>query len=102
MIGSVRLKSKSWAFSIASAIEGGAKAAIRARDFTVAEESDRALLRRSEEEESDLGIWGSFANLGMLTTRLGWFEERKIKGLEEAIIELAMATLSFREMRMSN
>ncbi|KAF3484602.1 hypothetical protein F2Q69_00057825 [Brassica cretica] len=37
---------------MASAIDGGANAAIRARDLTVAEESDRALLRRV-----DLGIW---------------------------------------------
>ncbi|KAG7534581.1 hypothetical protein ISN45_Aa08g021190 [Arabidopsis thaliana x Arabidopsis arenosa] len=76
MIGSVRLKSKSCAFSIASAIDGGAKAAIRARDLAVA-------------DERDLGIWGSLANLG-IWTRLGcWLEEREIRGLEEAIIELA-------------
>jgi hypothetical protein len=42
MIGSVRLKSKSCAFSIASAIDGGAKAAIKAKDLAVAEESKRA------------------------------------------------------------
>lgn len=65
MIGSVRLKSKSCAFSIASAIEGGARAAIKARDFTVAEEKDRALLLR--EEEMGLGIWGSLMDLGRLT-----------------------------------
>lgn len=62
------MKSKSCAFSIASAIEGGARAAIKARDFTVAEEKDRALLRRSEEEEMGLGIWGSLAGRW---TRLG-------------------------------
>ena len=69
MIGSVRLKSKSWAFSIASAMEGGARAAIKARDFTVAEEKDRALLLREEEEEEEmgLGIWGSLMDLGRLT-----------------------------------
>ena len=70
MIGSVRLKSKSWAFSIASAMEGGARAAIKARDLTVAEEKDRALLLREEEEEEEemgLGIWGSLMDLGRLT-----------------------------------
>lgn len=68
MIGSVRLKSKSCAFSIASAIEGGARAAIKARDFTVAEDKDRALLlREEEEEEMGLGIWGSLMDLGRLT-----------------------------------
>lgn len=69
MIGSVRLKSKSWAFSIASAMEGGARAAIKARDFTVAEEKDRALLLREDEEEEEmgLGIWGSLMDLGRLT-----------------------------------
>lgn len=59
------MKSKSCAFSIASAMEGGARAAIKARDFTVAEEKDRALLLR--EEEMGLGIWGSLMDLGRLT-----------------------------------
>lgn len=66
MIGSVKLKSKSCAFSIASAMEGGAKAAIKARDFTVAEEKDRAFVLSEEEEEMGLGIWGSLASLGRL------------------------------------
>ncbi|KAF3598021.1 hypothetical protein DY000_02027752 [Brassica cretica] len=58
---------------MASAIDGGANAAIRASDLTVAEESDRALLRRV-----DLGIWGSVGSW----TRLGWLEEeREISGL---------------------
>lgn len=57
----------------------------------MADESDRVLLRRSVEEVSDLGIWGSLANLGIWTRC--WLEEREIRGLEEAIIELAaMAT----------
>lgn len=46
-------------------MEGGARAAIKARDFTVAEEKDRALLLR--EEEMGLGIWGSLMDLGRLT-----------------------------------
>jgi hypothetical protein len=89
MIGSVRLKSKSCAFSIASAIDGGAKAAIKAKDLAVAEESDSALLRRSVEEVRDLGIWGSLANLGIWTRFGCWLDDREIRGLEEAIIELA-------------
>jgi len=50
-------------------MEGGARAAIKARDFTVAEEKDRALLLREEEEEEEmgLGIWGSLMDLGRLT-----------------------------------
>lgn len=51
-------------------MEGGARAAIKARDFTVAEEKDRALLLREEDEEEEemgLGIWGSLMDLGRLT-----------------------------------
>ena len=92
IIGSVKLKSKSAAFSISSAKEGGAKvkevAAMRERDLRVEVERDRSwglVILRILGKES-CGIW----NLGLVLVGREE-EERVMRGLEEAMIMLAMA-----------
>ena len=92
IIGSVKLKSKSAAFSISSAKEGGVKvkevAAMREKDLRVEVERARSwglVILRILGKES-CGIW----SLGLVLA--GREEEgRVMRGLEEAMIMLAMA-----------
>lgn len=97
MMGSVRLKSKSAAFSISAAKEGGAMASEVAanmeRDFRVLEEGTRDRSSWGFEIEnlsvgSEFWIW----RMGILGVGEGELVETGIKHLEEAIIMLAMAT----------
>lgn len=92
MRGSVRLNSKRAAFSISSAREGGARvsevAATRDRDFRV--EDERARIWEGVIVILGSGIW-EMESLGLVVVE----EEREgtagIRGLEEAMIILAMA-----------
>ncbi|PON81410.1 hypothetical protein TorRG33x02_227610, partial [Trema orientale] len=92
MMGSVRLKSKSAAFSISSAREGGA----RAREVAAARERDL----RVEDERACNWVFEIFGILGSeiwareilgLEAVAGAAMEGGDKGLEEAMIMLAMA-----------
>lgn len=93
MRGSVRLNSKRAAFSISSAREGGARvsevAATRDRDFRV--EDERARIWEGVIVILGSGIWET-ESLGLVVVVE---EEREgkagIRGLEEAMIILAMA-----------
>lgn len=88
----MRLNSKRAAFSISSAREGGARvsevAATRDRDFRV--EDERARIWEGVIEILGSGIW-EMESLGLVVVE----EEREgkagIRGLEEAMIILAMA-----------
>ena len=101
MMGRVRLKSKSAAFSISSAREGGAKAnevaARRERDLRVGMEEERVW--GFGRESLRVGILGRVMwRMGSLGEGVGGGElvETGIKDLEEAIIMLAMAELGLR------
>lgn len=87
MIGRVRSKSNSWAFSNSSARSGGGEereaAAMAAREVTAVEERERSLVGFGS--FGSFGIWGR-GILGSLGR-----DEELIKVLEEAIIMLAMA-----------
>lgn len=101
MIGRVRLKSKSAAFSISSAREGGAKesdvAAMRERDLRVEVERERNWgFLRIVGVRVRVRVLG-MENLGVLVEAMEGGAER---GLEEAIITFAMAASSFGALEL--